>query len=126
MRQTVVYTVKDEGRDKGKVFIITEWPASQAERWAMRAFMALGRNGVDLPEGVKNSGLVATDLALLCRIPFEEAETLLAEMFSCVQVQPSPGVVRALIEEDIEEVATRIKLRLEVFKLHTGFSPAAA
>ena len=37
-----------------------------------------------------------------------------------------PHVVRNLIEEDIEEITTRLKLRGEVWKLHTGFLKAVA
>jgi len=45
-----------------------------------------------------------------------------------VQYQPSPvkpEIVRGLIEDDIEEVATRIQLRKAVFELHVDFSQAA-
>ena len=43
------YTVQDEGRDNGKVFVLTEMPASRAESWAMRALLALMANGVEVP-----------------------------------------------------------------------------
>ena len=44
------YTVTDEGRDNGKVFVLTEMPASRAESWAMRALLALMAGGVEVPE----------------------------------------------------------------------------
>jgi hypothetical protein len=50
-------------------------------------------------------------------------------MWECVQIMPDPSkphVVRALIEQDIEEVATRLKIRGEIWKLHTGFLKAVA
>jgi hypothetical protein len=50
-------------------------------------------------------------------------------MWDCVAFMPDPAkpqIVRKLFEEDIEEVATRIKLRAEVWKLHTGFLKAVA
>ncbi|MNL82434.1 hypothetical protein D3C87_2098140 [compost metagenome] len=44
----------------------------------------------------------------------------------CVQIQPSPSVVRPLIDDDIEEVATLFHLRKQVLGLHMDFSTAAA
>ena len=65
----------------------------------------------------------------LAGLKWEVAEPLLQEMWDCVQIMPDPTkphVVRKLIEEDIEEIATRVKLRAEVWKLHTGFLKAVA
>jgi hypothetical protein len=42
-------------------------------------------------------------------------------MMGCVQFVSSAGHVRALQESDVEEVATLLALRGEVFKLHTDF-----
>ncbi|WP_444859382.1 hypothetical protein [Serratia sp. (in: enterobacteria)] len=47
---------------------------------------------------------------------------------TCVQAVPNPAdktVVRPLIEADIDEVATRLNLRAEVFKLHVDFFATA-
>ena len=44
---------------------------------------------------------------------------------SCVTVIPDPTrpqVFRQLVETDIEEIATRLRLRDEVIALHTNFS----
>lgn len=131
-RSTVNYTVTDDGRDFGKVFVLTEMPASKAESWAMRALLALMASGVEVPEGFDRMGMAAmaeVGIRALSGLKWEVAEPLLAEMMECVQVMPDPGkphVVRRLIEEDIEEVATRVKIRAEVWKLHTGFLKAAA
>lgn len=131
-RKTLIYTVQDEGRDSGKVFLLTEMPSSKAERWAIRAFLAMAKGGIELPEGMEHqgfAGLAKVGLGLLLQIPYEMAEPLLDEMMECVQVIPNPSnraVVRALIEDDIEEVATRIKIRKEVFGLHVNFSLAGA
>jgi hypothetical protein len=46
-------------------------------------------------------------------------------MLACVQIIPDasrPMVRRALVEDDIEEVTTLLRLREEVLSLHTGFS----
>lgn len=130
-RKTSRFTVTDEGRDKGKVFMLTELPASESERWAIRAFLALAKNGVELPEGIQEAGfagLASYGLSLIGKLPFEDASVLMDEMFRCVQAVPDPSkdFARSLVEDDIEEVATRIKLRVAVFKLHADFSKAAA
>ncbi|KWO55873.1 hypothetical protein [Burkholderia territorii] len=127
MRKTLTYTVTANGRDKGKVFQLTEMPADAAEKWAIRALLAIGRAGVDLPPGIENEGIAAiarVGFGALMRIDFADAEPLLDEMMACVQIQPNPAdprIVRALIADDIEEVSTRVTLRREVFRLHTGF-----
>ncbi|HEV2540193.1 MAG TPA: hypothetical protein VGU03_10850 [Frateuria sp.] len=131
-RKTLQVAITDEGRDKGKVFLIQEMAASQAERWAVRAFLALSRHGVELPEGLAEAGMAGMasyGLSLVGRLPFEEAQVLMDEMFRCVSIVPNPAnpaITRGLVEDDIEEVPTRLKLRLEVFKLHTDFLKAAA
>lgn len=127
-RRILTVQIEDAGRDKGKVFIITEMPATQAEKWAIRAFLAMGRSGIELPEGIEHTGfagIAKLGLSLVCKVPFDDAESLMDEMFSCVQVQPNPAnpaIVRPLVEDDIEEIQTRLKLRAEVFKLHANFS----
>lgn len=131
-RNTANYTVTDEGRDQGKVFVLTEMPASRAESWAMRALLALMAGGVDVPPGFDRMGMAAMaeiGIKALAGLRWDVAEPLLAEMWSCVQFMPDSSkshIVRSLIEEDIEEIATRVKLRAEVWKLHTGFLKAVA
>ena len=129
-RATANYTVTEEGRDQGKVFVLTEMPASRAESWAMRALLALMAGGVEVPEGFERMGMAAmaeVGIKALAGLKWEVAEQLLAEMRSSVQIMPDsskPHIVRNLIEEDIEEITTRITLRAEVWKLHTGFLKA--
>jgi hypothetical protein len=131
-RKIANYTVTDEGRDKGKLFLITEMSAARAESWAMRVLLALIGGNVELPDGFEElgmSGLAEVGMRALSGLKWDVAEPLLAEMMDCLQVIPDPKkthVVRGLIEDDIEEVATRLKLRMEVFKLHTDFLEAVA
>lgn len=124
-----------EGRDAGKVFLLTEMAASQAEAWAIRAMGAMIRGGQPIPDEVLGGGwaalsvLLAAGLRALLRAPWEEIEPLLAEMMGCVQIVPDPGnptVMRRLIEDDILDVSTRLELREKVFSLHLGFSVAGA
>jgi hypothetical protein len=131
-RKTLQFTVSDEGRDQGKVFLLREMPASHAERWAVRAFLAMAKSGVELPDGAMESGfagLASYGISLIGKLPFGEADALMEEMFQCVSIIPNPAnpnITRNLVEDDIEEIATRLKLRVAVFKLHADFSKAVA
>lgn len=127
-RKTATVTIDAEGRDKGKVFVLTELPAMQAEEWAGRALFAMMNSGVDIPENIAQAGLAgvaALGISALTKISFDAAKPLLDEMLGCIQFQPSPKVTRALIEDDIEEVATLIRLRKEIINLHLDFSTPA-
>lgn len=132
MRKTSTLTIDREGRDKGKTFVLTEMSAADAERWALRAFFALMNTGVEIPADIAESGMAgiaSMGLQAIGKLPYEAAESLLADMWDCVQIMPDPAkknVVRDLIEQDIEEVATRLEIRKAVFDLHTGFFTDAA
>lgn len=124
MRKSIVYTATD-GRDAGTKYVITEMPASKVEKWARKALSALAKSGVEIPTDVENAGaagLASMGFQALAGLDDVDAEYLMDEMMTCVQANPSAEVVRALIEDDIQEVSTRFKIRMEVFKLHTGFS----
>lgn len=128
MRKEIDVVITEEGRDRDKVFHIREMPAYQVEKWALRAVLALGRAGAEIPEGLQAAGLAGLAYAGLngiIKLPFEDAEPLLDEMMTCVTIKPDPArpeVTRALWPDDIEEIATMFKLRKEVVSLHTGFS----
>lgn len=131
MRKTVNYTVEAEGRDKGKVFVITEWDADRSEDWALRVLLALMANNVDMPEGFESlgmAGLAQIGLKALSSLKHADAKPLLAELFDCVQIRTdpkNPQVIRDFVNSDTEEVITRVNLRLEVLKVHIDFSQAA-
>jgi len=125
-RRKETVTIEAEGRDKGKVFVITEMPADQAERWAIRALLALAKAGVTVTDAAQGmAGLAAAGLAALGSLPYEAVGPLMAEMFSCVKYQHQPNQPLQDIDDgersQIEEVATRLELRKRIFKLHTGF-----
>jgi hypothetical protein len=145
-RHTRLVTITDEGRDKGKSFFIREMPADAAEWWGIRALIAIGNAGLSLPSGALESGLAglaqlehskgaasalfAIGLRMLPGVDARALQPLLEEMMQCVQYQP-PGnfPAQALNTGDlaqIEEIATRFKLRAEVLELHLGFSLAGA
>lgn len=107
-------------------------PAAQAEAWAMRAILALMAGKADLPEGIEHEGMAGIariGIKALSGLHWEVLEPLMQEMFTCIQIIPDPArpnIVRPLIDQDVEEIMTRVKLRGEVWALHTGFSVTAA
>lgn len=127
-RKTVNVTITAEGRDVGKRFKLTEMSAAAAEDWALRAFMSIAKGGMEIPEGIPQSlaGIAILGLQALASADYATAKPLLDQMMGCIQVISSAGIVRPLMDEDIEEVATRVQLRKEVFEVHTGFFARAA
>ncbi|MEE2977536.1 MAG: hypothetical protein VYB88_08675 [Pseudomonadota bacterium] len=129
-RKTSFFTATD-GRDKGKRFRITEMPATRSEEWAARALFALMQSGVDVDDDVLKAGLAglaAIGIKALTKVPFDLVKPLFDEMMTCVQYEFSgqAGGARDLIEDDIEEVVTRLKLRKAVLDLHLEFFTGAA
>lgn len=138
-RKVKEYTVPlakdgEENRDAGKTYRLTEMPALQAEKWAMRAFLAIAKNGGEVPPEVLKAGfagLVPYLTSLVGAVRWEDANPLLDEMLGCVEYQAiidSRGtkVTRAMNwDEDVEEVSTLLTIRKEVMQLHKGFLRAA-
>lgn len=123
MRQTREVTIDFGERDLGKTYVLTEMSASQAETWAWRALSAMARGNAEIPESVLALGWGAVALLGLRSIlaaDYIEVAPLLDEMMRCIRFKAS--AVRDLVETDIEDVATRVYLRDEVFKLHANFS----
>ncbi len=116
----------EHGRDKGRVFLITEMSAAHADNWAMRALIALANGGVDLgnlspQQGMMGMAGVALDA--LGRLKADDAIPLLNELLDCVQIIPEGGQPRLLNMDfnDVEDFTTLWRLRKEVFALHTDF-----
>lgn len=145
IREVTIPKDSPDNRDAGKLFVLTEMPATQAEKWAAKAFLGMARGGIDIPDDIKSmgmAGIARLTIGAFGNLRFEDAEPLLDEMFSsCVAFVPDPsnrstyrgariaelpGYLGKLMEEDIEEVSTRVKLRTEVFDLHLGFFVSAA
>lgn len=132
-KQEVV--VASFGRDDGKRFLITEMPAARAEKWAMRALLMLKGSGQEIPRNVEGMGMVGVAILglnafLRGEIDPADLEPLMDEMMTCVQIVRDPRypdkASDLVSQDDVEEVATRLWLRSEVLRLHTGFSPADA
>jgi hypothetical protein len=131
------------GRDKGRVFIIREMSADQAERWCIRALLALANGGAKVPDELMDAGVagmasmagaLVVSLRTLQGMDYAAVGPLLDEMLECVKFQPvgTAGEVlppQDLLEGDncqIEEIKTRFQLRWEVLQVHTDFSLADA
>ncbi len=133
MRRTKLVTIKSEGRDFNKTFLLTEMSAYQAEKWAYKTLLALSRGGFELPPGIFDAGmaglaplvpyLLVVGFRSLHAARWEEVEVLLDEMMGCVQYKP-PQIelpaqdLRNDAASQIEEIRTRVELRKEVLMLH--------
>jgi hypothetical protein len=134
MRKELFVNITDEGRDFGKLFKIIEAPAIVADKWGIRAMLALNRNGAQIPDEIMKLGLVGVlvvGVHKLKGVLWADLEPLLDEMLSCIEVVPTPAqrnITRKLFTDpnDIEEVSTLSVLRKEVFTLHVGFTKPVA
>lgn len=130
MRKSKTVVIAAEGRDKGKTFVLKEMSARAIEMWALRAFQALMRAGVQLPPGWMRGGMTEFSklgLEALFKMQYGEAVDLMDDLMSCVKIARDPrasDVISDIDEVDIEEAGTRIYLKFEVLELHTGFSMA--
>ena len=107
-------------------------PAWKAEKWAVRLIQGATRSGMDIPANIVSQGMLAVayyGVAAIASMSWADAEPLLDEMMSCVRIirDPTrPDMAFETLPSDVEEVATILHLRSEVFKLHTNFSAHAA
>jgi hypothetical protein len=120
-----------DNRDGGKRFQITEMPARQAEEWVIKAFLAISSSGVDISDEAHEAGaagVISEGMAGFLRMKPEQAMPLLDDMMQCVEIwdETHKGYRGLFQDDDVEEIATRFKLRAEVVELHTGFPVAAA
>lgn len=128
MRKELLYVAED-GRDKGKRFKITEMSAMQAERFALKAFSGAVRAGINLPDGIEASGMFALarfGYSMLVTMPYEISGPLFDELAGCIKLMPSmdkPNITRDVIEGDVEEVQTLLKLKKAAYDLHVDFFP---
>lgn len=132
MRREKEVTITEEGRDKGKTFVLTELSAEEGELWATRAMELLERAGFIASEEHKASGVAG--LAVVAR-PFTLAtaralqDPSLEGMWAHVKFRPPKDTAPNAPLQDlfrgsdcqIQEWTTRLKLRVEFFQLHTGF-----
>jgi hypothetical protein len=117
-----------EGRDRGRKFKITEWPCIRSEHWILRAVFGLGKAGVEIPPEILQLGAAPTIYAIAsqaARLPSRLGIRLADELMECVQIVEEK-LTRSLVDSDIEDVTTRLRLKSEVLKLIFGFFVPAA
>jgi hypothetical protein len=132
MRRTKEIKIDDPGsRDHGKVFLLTEMSADAAERWATQAlYLMTQANGTaatgDGMAALAASGVNFSDVAQLRALQDPSLDSL----WDCIRYVHNPKhPPQSILPGDacqIEEIKTRSQLRIEVLKLHLGFSPAGA
>ncbi len=135
-RKEYVVRVLDEGRDQGKVFLLTEMSALKAERWATKAGLASVAaalaKGIDLgvadPTKAAENGMAFVAFLgsqLFANLDYGTATELLDEMMTCVKIVADGKnklMARTPYEDEYGEVKTLVQLREAVFEMHTGFS----
>lgn len=123
--------IERAGRDQGKVFWITEMSSTQGEYWAGRLLTMLAAGNANVPPGFFQLGFegCAAWIAVhgIGGIDWTVCKPLLDEMMDCVTIQPDPSraLTRVLVDDDIEELTTRMALREAWFDTHLGFSVRA-
>lgn len=125
------------GRDAGKTFLIQEWYADRAERWAWGMFFALKGTGSQIPLDVARLGMVAVGVrvintVLAADVDYSKIDPFMSQLIDeCVTIVRDRSVIdkatglpaaTPLLQGDISEMATRTWLRSEVIRLHTNFS----
>ena len=131
-RKRVRVTIDAEGRDKDKRFLITEKPAMEAERWFMRVLAYLARVGISTTTMMSMTGMASMPgFNPTQMFAWVDDAGLMDEVMACIQCWPQDApkarpLTWSATGPDIEEPATLLRLKMEVFALHVGFSSAVA
>ena len=126
-QKTKVFKIENEkSRDYGKQFLIEEMSAWSAYDWALRAFLALAKNGIKIPEEVQDLGIVGLaqmGLNALAGANYGDVKPLLDELLRCAKIIPdnNKDVSRPILEVDMQEISTIFLLHKEAFALHADF-----
>lgn len=126
MRKTKTITIEDNNRDKGKTFVITEMDAEKAEYLAFCVLHEIALiEGKDETENTGLAGLFEKGMEGIFKIPPDRAKPIFDALMSCVKIKME-SIERNLVASDIEEITTRMRLKMEVFRLHTDFFTGGA
>lgn len=132
-RKQVTYTVEDEGRDKGKEFIITEMSAWDAEELSEEIYRAMGHGEFNsLPADVVAmgvAGLATVGVSVLAAAPASVSRPISDRILSTVEIvitNEGKDIARAIKPIDFEEISTIRTLKDKVFELNFGFLSLAA
>lgn len=118
-RKVEHFTIEAEGRDKGKVFVLTEMPATLGKPWLMKVTMLLGIQGVDVKGLGKSGGAAAIAMVM--------DDPLLSGWRDCVKYLHAADQLPQKVFWDlptcqIEEIETVTYLQAKVLELHMGFT----
>lgn len=122
-RKTCQLAITEPGRDHGKVFVITELPALDIERWTVRLVLALGKNGISLPDVQADSGFAGMAgilWVLIAQVSPADAESLMDTMLQGLKIDEGK-ITRDVSADDIEEPETLLQIRMAWVELHGGF-----
>ncbi|EKN4009739.1 TPA: hypothetical protein PXI74_003859 [Yersinia enterocolitica] len=132
-RKQITYTVEDEGRDKGKEFIITEMSAWDAEELSEEIYRAMGHGEFNsLPADVVSmgvAGLATVGISVLAAAPASVSRPISDRILSTVEIvitNEGKDINRAIKPLDFEEISTIRTLKDKVFELNFGFLSLAA
>ncbi|WP_413534374.1 hypothetical protein [Rahnella inusitata] len=132
-RKQVTFIVEDEGRDKGKEFLITEMSAWDAEELAEEIYRAMGQGEFNsLPADVVAmgvAGLATVGMSVLSAAPAHVSRPISDKLLSTVDIiisHDGKENQRKVKPIDFEEVATIRALKDKVFELNFGFLALAA
>ncbi|HDY4931528.1 TPA: hypothetical protein RPG34_003360 [Yersinia enterocolitica] len=132
-RKQITYIVEDEGRDKGKEFIITEMSAWDADELAQDIFRSMGESNFSgIPADVIAmgcAGLATVGINVLCAASPEVSRNLRDRLMSTVQVvitHDGNKQTREVKSIDFEEVSTIRTLMDKVFGVNFDFLTIAA
>lgn len=128
-RKEISYIVTEEGRDKGKEFIITEMSAWDADELAQDIFRAMGdSNYTGIPADVIAmgcAGLATVGLSVLSASAPDVSRTLRERLMSTVQVvithEGKTQMRKVNGSIDFEEVQTIRQVMDQVFKVNFDF-----
>ncbi|ATM86683.1 MULTISPECIES: hypothetical protein [Yersinia] len=132
-RKQITYTVEDEGRDKGKEFIITEMSAWDAEELSEEIYRAMGHGEFNsLPADVVAmgvAGLATVGVSVLAAAPASVSRPISDRILSTVEIvitNEGKDITRSIKPIDFEEISTIRTLKDKVFELNFGFLSLAA
>lgn len=117
MARNVKQIVIKDGRDAGKVFVVTEMAARPAHTWATRAIFAMMNSGADIPDNVAAmgiAGMVMIGISGLTKVPYDLAAPLLEELLDCARFVPDasrPEVSVSADDKVIEDFTTYFTLQ---------------
>lgn len=126
MARKTATIVIEEGRDKGKQFLITEMPATEGTTLSFQVFQMMAESGVDMDiKTLDGLGVLMAVLRTVSRLPRADFEYYRDWLFEYIQWQ-SPVDAKAVRkvrltdrdDSDIEDPATVLELMFKSLNLN--------